>query len=263
MRFLTPEGEPRAFVIVSSARSGSNLLVGYLRQVTQAACFGEIFRTGFVDKTGWARLVERLDLPEAARAMHEAELTAFWELVLSSGLGRRRWLGAKAFYYHRRGDPVWDRFAESDHRVIHLWRDSTFDQYVSRLLAVASGEWKSATGADAGSGSEGGASAGEQAELRVDFDRDDYLRYRASLRADIEATRARYGGSGRYVEVEYRQLLDHSFVESWLNGLFGDRVDVEETLRKQRGRPKIEYLRNPEAATRFTADSISGSFAEA
>jgi hypothetical protein len=252
VRFLTPEGEPRAFVIVSSARSGSNLLVGYLRQVTQAACFGEVFRLGFVDKTGWGRLVERLDLPDASRHLHESDLTAFWELVLTQGLRRRRWLGAKAFYYHRRGDPVWDRFAESDHRVIHLWRDSTFDQYVSRLLAVASGEWKSP----------GGRAGAEESEPVVDFDRDDYVRYRDAMRTDFDATRTRYGGSNRYVEVEYRRLLDHSFVESWLNELFGERVDVEETLRQQRSRPKIDYLRDPDAAARFTADSISGGFAE-
>jgi hypothetical protein len=250
MRYLTEEGEPRAFVIVSSARSGSNLLVGYLRQVTQAACFGEILRPGFADKTGWQRLVERLDLPETARELHGSDLTAFWELVLAQGLRRRRWLGAKAFYYHRRGDPIWDRFAEPDHRVIHLWRDSTFDQYVSRLLAVASGEWKS------------GAGAASEAELRVAFDRDEYLRYRDVLRADIEATRARYGGSDRYVEVEYRQLLDHGLVSTWLEGLFGERIAVEETLRRQRNRPKIDYLRDPGDAAPFTSDSISGGFAD-
>ena len=31
--FLTDDGEPRAFVIVSSARSGSNLLVSYLQHL--------------------------------------------------------------------------------------------------------------------------------------------------------------------------------------------------------------------------------------
>ena len=45
--FLTEAGAPRAFVVVSSARSGSNLLVSYLRQVARAACFGEIFRSQF------------------------------------------------------------------------------------------------------------------------------------------------------------------------------------------------------------------------
>ena len=48
--FLTDDGEPRAFVIVSSARSGSNLLVAYLRQVARAACFGEILRENLQEK---------------------------------------------------------------------------------------------------------------------------------------------------------------------------------------------------------------------
>ena len=114
---LTRDGAPRAFVIVASARSGTNLLVSYLRQVPQAACFGEIFRGEFPDKPGWQQLASRLDLPDSARALHRHDLTAWWELVLERGLRRRRWLGAKAFYYHRETDAVWDRFAAPDHRV--------------------------------------------------------------------------------------------------------------------------------------------------
>jgi LPS sulfotransferase NodH len=245
-RFLTDIGDPRAFVIVSSARSGSNLLISYLRQVTQAACFGEIFRGEFPNKPGWDKLARRLDLPAEARELHRSDLVAFWELVLAHGLRRRRWLGAKIFYYHREDDALWSRFEAADHRVLHLWRDSTFDQYVSRLLAVESGEWK------AGDGS---------AEPRVTFDREDYLRYREGIRAGLERARARFASNERFVDIEYRQLSDHAFVQDLLLGLFGERIAVEETLRRQRGRPKVDYLLNPEAAAPFVADSISGGFA--
>jgi hypothetical protein len=247
-RFLTDGGEPQAFVIVTSARSGSNLLVTYLRQVTRAACFGEILRERFPETPGWHQLVRRLEMPDHARRLHTEELTAFWQLFLSQGLRRRRWLGAKAFYYHRRGDPVWDRFGESDHRVIHLWRDATFDQYVSRRLAMTSGEWKEAGG-------------GGGREPRVRFERDDYLRYREAMRRDIEWARGRYGDTDRYVELEYRQLTDHSLVSDLLLGLFGEHVDVREGLRRQRSRPKIEYLSNPADAEAFEADTISKGFA--
>lgn len=246
--FLADDGEPRAFVIVSSARSGSNLLVSYLRQLADAACFGEIFRGEFPDKPGFDKLARRLDLPESARELHRSDLTAFWELALRQGLRRRRWLGAKTFYYHREHDALWSRFEAADHRVLHLWRDSTFDQYVSRLLAVESGEWK------AGAGSP---------EPRVTFDRDDYLRYREGIRDGLERTRARFGGSGRFVDIEYRQLADHAFVKELLLGLFGERIEVAETLRRQRGKPKLEYLRNPEVAGPFVVDTISRGFAEA
>ncbi|MEX1295338.1 MAG: sulfotransferase [Candidatus Limnocylindrales bacterium] len=246
--FLTEAGEPRAFVVVSSARSGSNLLVSYLRQVRQVACFGEIFRGEFPGKPGWAKLASRLELSASARALHRSDLTAFWELVLSQGLRRRRWVGAKAFYYHREADAVWSRFEAPDHLVLHLWRDSTFDQYVSRLLAVESGEWKAGDGA---------------AEPRVTFDRDDYLRYRDGIRAGLERTRARYGGRERFADIEYGQLSDHAFVEELLLRLFGERIAVEETLRRQRGRPKLDYLLNPEAAAPFEGDTISRGFADA
>jgi hypothetical protein len=246
--FLTDDGAPRAFVVVSSARSGSNLLVSYLRQVAGAACFGEIFRGEFPHKPGWDKLARRLELPASARELHRADLTAYWELVLSQALRQRRWAGAKIFYYHREENALWSRFEAADHRVLHLWRDSTFDQYVSRLLAVDSGEWK------AGDGS---------AESRVTFDRDDYLRYRESTRLGLERARERFGGSERFVDIEYRQLSDRRFVEDLLLRLFGEPIAVEETLRRQRGQDKIAYLRNPAAAAPFADDSISGGFAPA
>ncbi len=249
-RYLTDTGEPRVFVIVSSARSGSNLLVTYLRQVARAACFGEILLERFPERAGWDKLVKRLDLPADARRLAQQDAIAFWELFLAQGLRHRQWLGAKVFYYHRRGDPVWDRFGAEDHRVIHLWRDATFDQYVSRALARVSGEWKAGDEARAGD------------DPRVTFERDDYLRYRETLRSDIEATRARYGASGRYVELEYRQLTDHGFVGELLERLFGERLDVREGLRQQRGRPKVEYLTNPAEAEPFVFDSIRGGFAD-
>lgn len=247
-RFLTDEREPRAFVIVSSARSGSNLLVTYLRQVSRAACFGEILLERFPERAGWDKLVRRLDLPADASRLAAEDATAYWELFLAQGLRRRRWVGAKAFYYHRRGDPVWQRFAAEDHRVIHLWRDATFDQYVSRALARASGEWKA------------GESGGDE-DPRVEFDRADYLGYREALRRDIEATRERYGGTDRYVELEYRQLTDLAFVAALLERLFGEQVDVRQGLKRQRGRPKIEYLTNPDDAEPFVGDSIRDGFA--
>ena len=156
-------------------------------------------------------------------------------------------MGAKVFYYHREADAIWSRFGQADHRVLHLWRDATLDQYVSRLLAVESGQWKA--------GSEG---TGEK--LRVPFDRDDYLRYRDGLRERFLRTRARYGGAARYVELEYQQLRDHAFVEDLLGRAFGERISVEETLRRQRSRPKLDYLVNPSDAEPFVADSLSEGF---
>jgi hypothetical protein len=244
--FLDDAAGPRAFVIVSSARSGSNLLVSYLRQVSRAACFGEIFRGEFPTKPGWDKLADRLDLPDSARGLHRSDLTAFWELVLAQALRRRRWAGAKAFYYHRDTDALWERFGAADHRVIHLWRDATLDQYISRLLAVESGEWKAGDGA---------------AEPRVAFDPGEYRRYRTGLRTGFERTRSRYGGSERYVELEYRQLSDHVLMEDLLKGLFGQRISVEETLRRQRRRPKLDYLVNPADAEPFAGDSLREGFA--
>jgi LPS sulfotransferase NodH len=249
-RFLTDSGTPQAFVIVSSARSGSNLLVSYFRQVRSAACFGEIMRSDFPNKPGWDKLVKRLDMPAGSAALHAQDLTVWWETVLAQGLRERRWLGAKAFYYHRPDDTIWERFDAPDHRIVHLWRDATFDQYVSRAPAVSSGQWKAANGV-----------AGETATPLVDFDPADYLRYREQLLADITATRTRYGGSERYLEIEYRQLSDGAHMIGLMETLFGERVELQEARQRQRGRAKLEYLSNPDDAVAYVGDSIDGGFA--
>jgi hypothetical protein len=51
------------------------------------------------------------------------------------------------------------------------------------------------------------------------------------------------------------------FVGALLERLFGERIDVTETLRRQRPRPKIEYVANPAEAEPFVTDSIQGGFA--
>lgn len=248
-------GRPRAVVVVSSSRSGSNLLIRYLRQVPGAAAFGEIFRDDFPRMTAWAQFSKRLGLREDAVGMHAADLTGFWDLVLARILLRKRWVAAKIFYYHRRGDPVWQRFAAPDHRVIHLWRDSTFEQYVSRLRAVSSGQWKGQAGVP------GQASASAHEAEPVVFDPDDYREFREQRRRDIEATRDRYSETAGYTEIEYRQLTDPVAMTTAFESIFGERVDLEERLERQSTRSTIDYVSNPEAAAPFVADSISGGFA--
>lgn len=233
-------------------RSGSTLLVRHLRQLPEGACFGEILRADFPTQEGWDRIVKRLRLPPDARTLHERDASAFWELVLERTLGRKRWAGSKIFPDHRRGDAVWDRFAEPDHRVFHLWRDSTFDTYVSLELARATGEWQAPP-----------PDAVERPEPIVTFDREAYLRYRAGLREDVAAVRARYASGGdRYLELEYAQLSDLNAIAALLERTFGTPVALEERMTRQRPRPKIEYVTNPSEAAPFEHDTLTGGFAE-
>ena len=247
--YLTESGDPRAFIVISSMRSGSTLLVRHLRQLNLSACFGEILRADFPDMDPWPQLVKRLDLPATARATHAHSAADFWELVLFRTLARKRFVGSKIFADHRRGEDVWDRFAAPDHRVFHLWRDSTFDSWVSLQLALTTGEWKAP------------AADGAQAERpRITFDPGAYLRYRARIATDVATMRERYRSSPRYVELEYDELIDLPAMTSLLEQLFGERVELEERLDRQRPLPKTEYLSNPEEASPFVHDSLRVGF---
>lgn len=247
--FVDDAGEPRAFIVISSMRSGSTLLVRHLRQLRQAACFGEILRRDFPGMAGWPRLAKRLDLAPGARDTHAASALDFWELVLARTLARKRFVGSKIFADHRRGEDVWDRFAQPDHRVFHLWRDSTFDSWVSLELARKTGEWQAPT-----------AERSTSDRPRIRFDVAAYERYRTRLAADVRGVRERYGGSPRYVELEYDELTDLAAMATLLEGIFGERVALEERLDRQRPRPKIDYLENPDDARPFEADSLRAGF---
>jgi LPS sulfotransferase NodH len=247
--FVDDAGEPRAFIVISSMRSGSTLLVRHLRQMRQTACFGEILREDLPDMDGWPRLVKRLHLPSTARDLHATSASDFWELVLKRTLARRRLVGSKIFADHRRGEDVWDRFAQADHRILHLWRDSTFDSWVSLELARKTGEWKAPT-----------SDASPAQHPRIPFDVEAYERYRGKIAMDTRAVRERYSASTRYVELEYDELTDLVAMGALLERVFGERVALEEGLDRQRSLPKIDYLENPDDARPFQADSLRVGF---
>ncbi|MDH4229819.1 MAG: Stf0 family sulfotransferase [Nitrospirota bacterium] len=132
------------FVVVTTGRSGSNLLKSLLNAHGQVRAYGELFRT--VGRVGW-------DLPFHPRIGPPLQLMdrnpgAFLERYL---YGTQPFplqaVGFKLFYHHaQRGgrNKVWDYLAgRRDIRVIHLKRQNILRTYVSTVQAHRSGVWHS------------------------------------------------------------------------------------------------------------------------
>jgi LPS sulfotransferase NodH len=128
----------RTFILLSVARSGSNLLRDYLNQHDSISCFGEVFKKPFLKEKDWQFFAS---MDANMERLHTEDLVSFWKVVLRNTNRDRPVIGAKLFYYHREGDEIWKYLAASRTPIIHLIREELIDSYLSLKLAEASGVW--------------------------------------------------------------------------------------------------------------------------
>lgn len=138
------------FIILGTARAGSNFLRGLLHSHSQIVAFGELFR--FYDSIGW-------DLPNYDRYLQCQRLTALMQRDPSGFLEQkvfRRFprqisaVGFKMFYYHAQDDSrksIWTFLRnQKDLKVIHLKRNNTLRLILSLKKAHQTNKWTNTTG---------------------------------------------------------------------------------------------------------------------
>lgn len=144
LRSISGTSRYRKFVIVSTARTGSTLLVNLLKSHSQVCVFGELFRSA--NEIGWDvkpfRTFQRADIV----SLYRTNPVAFLD-----GYVFRRWprtcraVGFKLFYYHARTPEhsvVWDYLAaDPEVCVLHLRRRNLLAQYYSLRLAHQTNSW--------------------------------------------------------------------------------------------------------------------------
>ena len=235
--------------MISKARSGSNQLAAYLNQVPGCRCYGEIFKPNFPNtKGGWKGIAARFASTEEALALHRDDLCAFWDRLVASHGETNRIVGARIFYTDRRSSGIWEnRVFHPDSLVIHLWRDSIFDSYVSLMRAKASDKWVVRKGE--------AVDASQADELR--FDVEAYLDYRQKARRRFGATELMLQGRDDSLSVEYAEIAQPNRLALRLGAFLGKEVTLKSTLEKQTRRAPISYLDNPQDAAPFVDDRLS------
>jgi len=143
------------FIILGTARSGSNFLRGLLNSHTQIVAFGELFRSH--DSIGW-------ELPPYDTYLQSRRLISLMHSNPGGFLEKKVFtrfprhiaaVGFKIFYYHAQDDSrtgVWAYLRDrKDLRIIHLKRHNTLRVIISLKKAFVTNRWTNTTGIEEGS----------------------------------------------------------------------------------------------------------------
>lgn len=130
----------RNFLILSSARSGSNLLVDYLRGHWRIVCHREILNDDYLI---YGSIASKSDF---RKRLHVRSL--FVKIPRLLWRAPRQFVGAKMLIdqFSHAGIPISDIIHDLGYpRIIVLYRVDMLETYVSRQIALRNGRWYSTT----------------------------------------------------------------------------------------------------------------------
>ncbi|MCA9968635.1 MAG: sulfotransferase [Anaerolineales bacterium] len=139
---LRPNRRYTRFIVLGTARTGSNYLRGLLNAHDQVVAFGEVFR--HYEEIGWDFSL----VPEtgAMRRQFQSDPVAFVEQRIYGNFPAHiRAAGFKIFYYHAQQPawaPLWPHLeAQTDIKVLHVKRRNYLKTLLSRKRAFLTDEW--------------------------------------------------------------------------------------------------------------------------
>jgi LPS sulfotransferase NodH len=237
------------FMIITTARSGSNQLVDYVNQTKVALCFGEIVKKQFFDAPGSSKHFNLISAcfpnVEEAKTLQLSNPEEFWEIVSNRVPGKHRYVGAKVFYEHREKHPLWREILKRNSIIIHLWRSRVFDSFLSLDRAKATKQWTIRQG-----------SAPTTRNPPIVFDEKRYLAYRDLSRDRFMRMRNRRNESAHYYEIEYAQIGEPALIGSILNDIFKAQAVYSETLMKQAPDDPLDNVQNRSVAEKYLNDRL-------
>jgi hypothetical protein len=238
------------FLIVATARSGSNQLVDYINQTRVARCLGEIFKANYwLENNGSHRYINDCFAgTDEARKLHGSDLSLYWDTVSRGFAGPHKYIGAKLFYEHRQGEGFWLEIFQRNTTIIHLWRSQILNSFISLVRAETTNEW----------------AVRDMHKLfdrvpRLAFDESRYLRYRSFCTANFRKIRAMGGESNNYHEIEYSSIADVHTIGPILNRIFNTGATYSPTLQKQAPEDPLENVENRAAAEKYLSDRLDRS----
>ena len=234
----------RQFLIVATARSGSNQLVDYFNQVPNTKCFGEVFKPDYPSEWGWQFIAPFFSSDDEARDYHKHRLSEYWDRIVERSSSSNEWVGAKLFYEHRGRDPLWSRLNDDDLTVVHLYRPRLMDLFLSLLRAEATGVWI----------------ARDEASLppdpEINFQEERYLKYRAYQRSRFAEIRGALSAKPNYFEVSYDDISRPTIMSQRFNDILHKQAELKETLVKQSRSSDLAKILNSDVVARYVDDLV-------
>jgi LPS sulfotransferase NodH len=172
------EGPEEAFIVLSSHRTGSTLLVDYLSQIPQSRFYGELLHTGEC---------------RGPRSPRRGDSLPFLKRLFRTTPGRRVGFKAHLDQLEASGLTLEDLASLRPRtKFLVLYRESLFRQYLSHRRAIVTNLWVRTA-----------EKARPVPPVRIETDR--LLDYCDSLRASYEGLLSRLGGKS-YWALSYEQL---------------------------------------------------------
>ncbi|MEO7026687.1 MAG: sulfotransferase [Caulobacteraceae bacterium] len=251
-------GAKTKFLVVCTARTGSNLLTRSLARPPDVRCFGELAKANYQSEPNAFAKLERLTgrgAQELAKLQSDTIEKFIFDIVYKI---EGEAIGFKIFYEHCREATravLWDRLAaERALKVVHLTREAGFDVYVSLLYAELTNKWVTLRG-------DSDAQANDLDNIIVDIEH-----CRGSLQRHFNRRREATTMFGRhpYLEVDYNELeIDLSGTLRKVRGFLEvpqQEIDIA-PLRKQAARPAREKVRNyAEVKAAFRGTDLASMF---
>lgn len=138
------------FIVLGTARSGSNFLRGLLNAHSQIITFGELFRS--YDSIGWELTAyDRYLQSRKLRTLIQENPSSFLEKKVFGKFPKHILaVGFKIFYYHAQDDSrkiVWKYLKnQKDIKIIHLKRNNTLKEIASLKKAFQTDKWTNIDG---------------------------------------------------------------------------------------------------------------------
>ena len=199
------------FIILSTARSGSNYLVSLLNSHSQIHCFGEVINPTFVDLTYPGYDPKPGYSPEGLLEFRSRHPLRFInEIVFQKYDCTINAVGLKIFYHHTRIkilNVIWSYLINMPNlKILHLKRKNLLKCYLSDIIAQKTNVWKIYDPRHT------------TKDVRVELDPEECLSYFIRTRQDVD---------------QFSSSLDSKdCLEIFYNGLVNDYVN--ETTRIQK-----------------------------
>ena len=210
--YLFGDKSYQKFVIVSSGRSGSNLLVSLLDSHENVEAHGELFRFLNGDSS-----LKR------------------WNEIFSNKNKIIEMAGFKLFYYHpfdQKKAGVWDILqSDKETKIIHLVRENRVRVYVSLMVANKTGKWRNKSG-----------KTKSIEDKRINIDLDEFIKWAEEKERYEIDTREKFKNHP-FIEVSYEKLVRNreSVFDNLLTFLGVSKMTLHSSLRKQNSE-KLEDL---------------------
>jgi LPS sulfotransferase NodH len=224
--------------ILTSARSGSNLLVSLLNSHPEFLFHGEVFNKHKVHTFRPSHIMSQL-LDIDATELRNRDPVRFLETIYALSPTHLTTIGFKMFLTHHAG--VLNRMMQQDDmRIVFHERRNRLASYSSMMIAAATGVyWMKGEDAD-------GAA---KEKIRISFDSDDFDRYVGMLDDWYAAAEERLIARGNFLRTEYAELQSPETLHALAEFLGAQtRFEMKPAIVKQNHSNPLDRFDNPEAA---------------